>query len=326
MAALELGIEAATVPVWLAGALAAIILAAAVLAWRRGWTIMPGLAVAVALALVLGGAGLLASRPQPRPEDPSADRHRLVERADALAARALAPNSLLACVDASAGPPVEKACEALVFGRPETIAAAVAYVEAKLALLSDAAALVGNDAAKSGAALAALRRGLEADRFGIVAQVLVANSACSADRCAAFALVADAERIKSNMREGAFDRLVAQYAVNWPAGDRGVAATEAAPRKGAAGAAPVAKPLSSRYDFPSAASIPPVSIMTAEPPRPPEPAAASAAPAAESAAPPKPSPPASGSTPLPRPAPRSASAPVSIVPARPAPSAGETPR
>jgi hypothetical protein len=32
----------------------------------------------------------------------------------------------------------------------------------------------------------------------------------------------------------------------------------------------VATPLSSRYDFPSAASIPPVSIMNKEPPRPPE--------------------------------------------------------
>ncbi len=327
MAALDLGTGAPAVLIWLAGALAAIIFAAAVLAWRRGRTVIPGLVIAAALAVAMGGAALLASRAQFRPEDRSADRHRLLQRADELAALALAPNSPLACLDAPAGATVEKACEALLFGRPDTVAAAVAYVEAKLALLADAAAL--GAAAARDATIAALRREIEADRFGIVAHLLAADPECNADRCAVFALFADADRIRTNMREGAFDQLVARHAGNWPTGERGVAATEAAPPKAAAAAASpadVAKPLSPGYDFPSAASIPPVSIMTPEPPRPPEPAAGSDAPAADSAAPRKPAPPTSPSPPLPRAAPRSAPGPVSIAPARPAPPAGETPQ
>jgi hypothetical protein len=43
-------------------------------------------------------------------------------------------------------------------------------------------------------------------------------------------------------------------------------------------------PVPNRYDFPSAASIPPVSIMTSEPPTPKEAASADAVPAAEGAA------------------------------------------
>jgi hypothetical protein len=322
MAGLDPGIDATTVLIWLAGALAAIILAA-VLAWRRGQAIMPGLAVAFALAAALGGAALLALRPQSRPEDRAAEWHRLVRRADDLAARAFAPNSPLACVDASAGRAVDQACEALLFGRPDTIAAAVAYVEAKLALVSDAAGL-GDASAKSGEAIAALRRDLEADRFGIVAHVLAARPQCNADRCVAFALVTNADRIRMNMREGAFNQLVARYAGNWPAGDRETAATDAAsPKSSAASPTGVAKPLSPGYDFPSAASIPPVSIMTTEPPRPAEPAAASAAPVESAAR--KPSSPPSASPPVPRAAPRPAPGPVSIAPTRPAPPAAETP-
>ena len=56
MAGLDPGIDATTVLIWLAGALAAIILAA-VLAWRRGQAIMPGLAVAFALAPPVSAGG-----------------------------------------------------------------------------------------------------------------------------------------------------------------------------------------------------------------------------------------------------------------------------
>jgi hypothetical protein len=50
------------------------------------------------------------------------------------------------------------------------------------------------------------------------------------------------------------------------------------PSLAAAPAEQVAHPLSDKYDFPSAASIPPVSIMNTEPPRPKEDAGAAANP------------------------------------------------
>ena len=272
MAALDLGTGAVSVLAWVAGAMAAVVLAAAVLAWRHRRPSI--IALAAGLALALAGAGLLVVLDQPRPEDRWAERQTFARRADELAARAFAPNSPLACLDAPAGPTVESACEALLFGRPEAIATAVSYVAAKLALL-------------------------------------------------AFAQVANAARIKTNLREGTFDRLVARHAGAWPLGERAPAMTEAAPPKGAAAevgtALPptVAKPLSPGHDFPSAASIPPVSIMTPEPARPPEPADTRGdGPAVESAAPRKP--------PLPRAAPRPSPGSVSSAPARPAAPAAST--
>jgi len=72
----------------------------------------------------------------------------------------------------------------------------------------------------------------------------------------------------------------ARYAAVWNKSD---AKNEAVAEKQPPVAAPApvasaptpANPVASRYDFPSAASIPPVSIMNAEPPLPAAPAAAS---------------------------------------------------
>jgi hypothetical protein len=249
MAALDLGTDAMSVLIWVGGAMAALIVAAAVVVWRHRQLSIRALAAGLALTLA-GGAGLLILLDQFRPEKGLAERQTVAQRADELASRAL--NSPLACLDAPAQPMVETACEALLFGRPETIATAVSYVAAKLALLADGVALAGADFAQGGNALAALRRELKADRFGIVAHVLAANSACDADRCEAFALVADANRIKMNMRQNTFDRLVARHAKAWPLGElpKGPAAAVALPRA-------VGKPLSPGQDFLSAASMPP---------------------------------------------------------------------
>ena len=239
-------------------------LAPHVIADRLGGRLISALAAVFVLALV--STALLALQYQA--ERQSAERQTLVRRADELAAQALAPNSPLACLDAPAGLPVESACEALLFGRPETIAAAVSYIAAKLALLSEAASFASVSAVRRNATLAMLRRDVEADRFGIVAHVLAVTSACDADHCDAFALVGNAERIKSNLREGTFDQFVARHTTAWPSGKREPAMSDAASLKGAvtstASRPLVAKPLSPGQDLPSAASIPPVSIMTPE--------------------------------------------------------------
>jgi len=312
MTAFDFGTGSLSVLALVAGVAAAVVLAVVVVAWRRGWLGM--LALVLGVLLVLAGVG--ASLFDLRSGDGSAEGRAFARRADELAARALAPNSMLACLDAPGGPMVETACEARVFGRPENIAAAVSYTAAKLALLSEGAALTGANAEQARPALAALRRGIEADKFGIVAQILAVNSSCTADRCEAFALVANADRIKSNLRDGAFESLVARHAERWPSGEEKPATADATLPKGPGGRLPlVARPLSPGQDFPSAASIPPVSIMTPEPPRAPEPAPAGGG--RQTAASPAPSAPAA-SPPLPRPAPRSSGGPVSIAPQRPA--------
>ncbi len=140
-------------------------------------------------------------------------------------------------------------------------------------------------------AFAAGRRAIELDRFGIAAHVLAFRDGCTAERCAAFALLRDSGVVKANLRVHAFDTYVARYANAWnksePVAEKKPAAAAPAPVASAPLPATAKQPVSSRYDFPSSASIPPVSIMNAEPPLPKDPAAdADAAPGAEAAAPP----------------------------------------
>jgi hypothetical protein len=116
-----------------------------------------------------------------------------------------------------------------------------------------------------------LRHALEADAFGVVAQVLAARDGCTPAQCGAFALLQDTRRISTNLAERPFEARLKQYAAAWPAsGGRPVASTPppaAAPQPTAAAGPRVPNNL---Y-FPSASSIPPVNIMTAEPaaPQPP---------------------------------------------------------
>ena len=208
----------------------------------------------------------------------AAERRALVARSDQLTASALMPGSPLSCLDSGAGDAAETACEASVFASASSTATAVAYVGARLTLLAEAKAL---DPASE--AFAGSRRALELDRYGIAAYVLAARDGCTAERCASFALFADTGAIKSNMKAQVFDQYVSRHASAWnapaPASpEPPPAAVSAAPPaatpdvKSAAaepvGGLPVAHPLSSKYTLPSAASIPAVSIMNAEPPLP----------------------------------------------------------
>src|SRR4051794_13546485 len=120
--------------------------------------------------LVLGSvllASLLYERLLTR--DLEAERRAIEARASELVAHAIAPGSALTCLDA-VSMPVETACEKALFATPEAVAAAVAYVEARYALLVASAALATRDPSYQ-PAVERLRRGLEADRFGLVAQL-----------------------------------------------------------------------------------------------------------------------------------------------------------
>ena len=97
-----------------------------------------------------------------------------------LSARALAPGSPLACLDALAGESVEAACEKAMFASPAAVAAATSYVAARLALLSDMAPTPKTAAPISTGLLLPLRRALETDRFGFLAHVLAVRDGCTA--------------------------------------------------------------------------------------------------------------------------------------------------
>jgi hypothetical protein len=228
--------------------------------------------------------------------DLASERRGLDARAFELTSRALMPGSALACLDAGAGDTVEASCEKALFATPEAAATAVAFVAAQLSLLADGAAFARRDRSYA-KALTNLQRALEKDRFGLVAHALAARDGCTPDDCRAFALLTDAGRVRTNLADHSYDFYVVRHASGWPPitrppGDyRPTAAADpsapvAAPVPAAAPAAlpaslppeaanaqasarPVVKPPGPNVFFPSAASIPPVSIMNNEPTAPP---------------------------------------------------------
>ena len=253
-----------SLPVWAVVAIAAVLVLACALPLVRGRGEGASVAVAI-LVLILALAGWWARDHFAR-RDLAAAQRALDARGFELATRAFMPGSALGCLDAIAGETVEAACEKVLFATPEAAAAAVSYVAAQLSLLASARELGRHGETAPG--MLALRRALEADRFGVVAHVLAVRDGCAPDQCSAFAWLGDTSRIKVNLAERPFDARINTYAASWPAaGGRALASTPPSPAPSAAAKVP------NNLYFPSATSIPPVNIMTAEPPpaqRPPQ--------------------------------------------------------
>lgn len=161
----------------------------------------------------------------------------------------------IACVDDMAGETALAACEKVLFGAPDTVAAAVHYASIQLSRLT----AVGDVAAANremSPQLFALRRAVERDRYGIFAYVLASRDNCQPEACTAYSAMTDHNQIAANMNDLIYEGLVSRYAPTWNAAGQGPSP--------AAQAALSGRP--STIDFPTAASIPPVNIMSAEPP------------------------------------------------------------
>jgi hypothetical protein len=227
------------------------------------------------VVVVLTGLAVVSILGRMAQDERGAERRALAQRSAELTAQALAPGSTLACLDGAAGEAVENACEKTVFAEPHSTAAAVAYMAARLTLLADGLAFARHGDPDFAATLSGLRRAIELDRFGVAAHVLAVRDGCTAERCAAFALLGETNVIKSNLKAQVFDQYVSRYAADW---DKSEPKTEPMAEKQVPAAAPVASatespaktPVANKYKFPSAASIPPVSIMNTEPPLPKE--------------------------------------------------------
>jgi len=283
MPGLEIATSPLTLPAWAVAGAAALFIVIAVLSLSRAGAKVAGAILRVAFVLATCGAVFLLLQ-QNAARDRMAERRALDQRAAELAARVVTPGSPLACLDAVAGDAVETACEKAVFATPASVAAAVSYVTARLALLSDSIDYARRTGGGYESALATLRVAIESDRYGIVAHVLSVRDSCTPLLCDSYVLFKDPDRVQANLRERLFDRYVERYAPEWathaqPAAPGVAAAAPAAPGGvyTTASSPPAAAPVPSKFDFPSAASIPPVSIMTAEPGAPPDAKATTAA-------------------------------------------------
>jgi hypothetical protein len=232
-------------------------------------------ALAVIALLAIGIASTTTVRgfgPPGRTADAPVD-----QRAGPVQHVALAP--ALACLDGLAGESVEAACEKAVFGSADTAAAAVSYAAGQVSRViaaSNARALTPEQQS--------LKRAVERDRYGLIAQVIMVRDRCVVTDCPLFRALSDANQIKSNMNDRLYDTLVTRYSPSWTS-----AAAAPQPAASALAGAPAPNVPTGRpttVDFANSASIPPVNIMTADPPAAPAPAAsAKAAPPQPQAAP-----------------------------------------
>src|SRR6202034_2958505 len=151
--------------------------------------------------------------------------------------------------------------EKILFGSPESTAAAVSYAASRLTRLTalgDVAAANRNMTPE----LQALRHSIERDRYGLAAYVLLARDHCTPSDCAAFRALTDHNQIVANMDERVYDGLITRYSPSWNA-PAPAAAAIAGPLAGFPATMATGRPTNA--EFPSAASTPPVSIMNPEP-------------------------------------------------------------
>jgi hypothetical protein len=222
----------------------------------------------------------------------------------------------LSCIDDLAGEAVGSACEKAVFASPESTAAAVSYTASLITRLT-ALGDVATAKASMTPELLAMRRALERDRYGMVAQVLTSRDGCTQIQCAAFRSFTDSRQIAINIAERNYDTLVLHYVPLW-----NTPAQHAVPLAALAPGGPslpTGRPTNA--EFPSAASTPPVNIMVPEPgtgsspngQHPAQPGASAAKPLAAA-----PGASSLASAKKPPPAPKRPAAPTAITPPAPA--------
>lgn len=261
------------VPVWQVGGVAAVIaILCAILLFRsRFGRLTIAVATAGFVVTAIGTTVLFLERASVN--EKLAERQNLMTRVTNLAAQSLTPGSPLACLAGDIGETVETACERVVFARPEAVASAVAYTGARLSLIADGLEYAKHADPAFADALVGVRRAIELDRYGMAAQVLATRDGCTPEQCPFFALARNSSALKANLTAHAFDTYVARYAAGWNAEEKPPFAEKPVkPPVPPQASIPEPAPhvVDNKYKFPSAASIPPVSIMTAEPPLPPD--------------------------------------------------------
>ena len=253
-----------TMPLWALAILLALLVLFAAFAIARGATgrALRGLVIIAVLSFAGWIAWSLVGRGAQT--EKMAERQSFEQRAAALAASARAPGVALGCLGGMAGEQVEAACERAVFATPDSVAAAVNYVAAQIALVSEALDAERRNNADYDALITPILHGLEADRYGIVAQVMLQRDSCAADQCDDLGLLRDPNRVRANLQEKPFNALVAKYSPSWATARVGPVADFSRALPATVPGGPTGVPVSSKYEFPSSSSIPPVNIMSSE--------------------------------------------------------------
>src|SRR5881394_347799 len=106
----------------------------------------------------------------------------------------------LSCIDDLAGETVLTACEKILFGSADAVAAAVSYAAVRITQLTSFGDVATANRSMT-PELATLRRSVERDRYGLMAYVLANRDRCQPGDCAAYRALTDHNQIAANMDE-----------------------------------------------------------------------------------------------------------------------------
>src|SRR3977135_3306199 len=106
----------------------------------------------------------------------------------------------LSCIDDLAGEAVLTACEKVLFGSPESAAAALSYAAFQITRLTAAGEVAAANRNVT-PEFQMLRRAVERDRYGLMAYVLAVRDHCTPSDCAAFRALTDRNQIVANLKE-----------------------------------------------------------------------------------------------------------------------------
>jgi hypothetical protein len=182
----------------------------------------------------------------------------LKARVTELRSRTMTAGSALSCLDLVSEQAIEAGCETALFANPQTVASAMAYTEARLSLLTDAAQDVSMSLNKD-PGFRWLLRSIEVDRFGFAAYLLE-QRACKDIDCQILLALEDPRKIIENLRTRTLERLLAGHAQSWQQ-EPATAQTSGRTIGGARTLARSTEP----FDYPSPSLFPPISIMKPEP-------------------------------------------------------------
>lgn len=208
-------------------------------------TVITMLAIGIAVTTMLRASGGSSSTSDLRP-----------------AAQVASSLPALSCLDGLAGESVETACEKSLFASADSAAAAVSYAAAQITRLASFGSVAAANKAMT-PELNSLRRAIERDRYGLISHVLMAREGCTLTSCPFFQSLTNTAQIGSNMNDRFYEGIIAHYAPAWSAPPATASIPGIAAVAPATPNTPPGRPVSG--DFPSAASIPPVNIMTPEP-------------------------------------------------------------
>lgn len=246
-----------SLPIWVSAAVAAVLVVLAIMALVRSGAFKTLFAL-LALGVVVYGSWMGWHAFERFGNTERVEQRRAFDqRVAELMGRATVPGSPLSCLEGTALEQVVTGCEKVLFESPENVASAVAFVTARISLLVDGLDIASHSQLNYDNALNVLRRGLEMDRFGVVAHVMSQQPNCLPQQCEMLILLRDANKIRVNLQDKPFEALVAKYSPQWSQPVRPESTRNS-------NMPPPPAPLSSRFDLPSSASIPPVSIMNTE--------------------------------------------------------------